>query len=164
MSIEPLDTEDYWKAVIDWAAPRKWHKDKEDPGVSLAKSTKKEYGIYRFDRRHGNQKNSRENLYIGIAYDQNFETRLNQGFYEKKLRNAKAGQIWVSAGVIDLVGSKHVRGRYEEIETLLIYFTEPVLNIRKKEWGPECYCEIVNEGYRGPLPQYIRYPVAEVRY
>ena len=164
MSIEPLDIEDYWKAVIDWAAPRKWHKDKKDPGVSLAKSTKKEYGIYRFERRHGNQKGSRENLYIGIAYKQDFETRLHQGFHEKKLKKTKSGEIWVAAGLINLEGSRHKRPRYEEIEKLLIYFTEPVLNDKKKEWGPDCYFEIINKGYRGPLPKYIKYPVAEIKY
>lgn len=164
MNVEPLDTEDYWKAIINWAASRKWFKDKEDPGVSLAPNRKKEHGIYRFERRHGNQKNSRENLYIGIAYGQNFETRLHQGYHEMKLQESKTGQIWVSVGTIDLFGAKHVRERYEEIEKLLIYFTEPTLNIRKKEWSPECYCEIINKGYRGPLPQYLRYPVAEVEY
>ena len=25
MGVEPLNTEDYWKAVINWAAPRKWY-------------------------------------------------------------------------------------------------------------------------------------------
>lgn len=164
MGIKPLDKEDYWKAVINWAAPRKWYRVIEDPGVYLSKSTKNEYGIYRFERSHGKQKYCRENLYIGIAFNQDFEKRLHQGFHDRKIRNAKSGQIWVSTGIIELSDSKHIRKRYEEIESLLIYFVKPVLNNKKKEWGPKCYCEITNEGFRGALPRYLRYPVAEIRY
>ena len=159
MALIPLNKDDYWKATILWQPPCKWNK--EDKGVYLNKKYRGEYGIYRFERRHGSQKRSRENLYIGIAFEQIFDERLHQGFHEKKVKHV-GSQIWVSVGLIDLKDAKHLRKRYEEIEKILIYFTKPTLNLRKKGWAPEDYFEITNKAYRGPLPKYIRYPVAEV--
>ena len=164
MAIESFHKDYYWKAVIDWKPPRRWYDDDEFQRVYLRDSDKTEYGIYRFERRHGSQKDGRENLYIGIAFRQYFDKRLHQGFHEWMLRNAKKGQIWVSVGLIDLKGTKHTRQRYEEIEALLIYFTRPTLNERKKHWCRECYYEINNIGYKGPLPKYIKYPLAEISY
>ena len=164
MAIESLDNYSYWKAIIDWKPPRKWYRDDEYPGVYLGNGDRDGYGIYRFERRQANQKIGRENLYIGIAFQQVFDKRLHQGFHEWILKNVKRGQIWVSVGIIDLRGTKHIKQRYEEIEALLIYFTQPTLNERKKYLCPECYLEIENIGYKGPLPRYIKYPVAEIIY
>jgi len=161
MTIIPLDTEEYWKAIIEWKPPRKWNK--EDKCVYLSSKYKNEYGIYRFERRHGNQKDGRQNLYIGLAFKQIFDTRLHQGYHENKIKKVGRGQIWVSLGIIDLNDNKHSKRRYEEIEKILIYFTQPLLNKRKKSWEPDCNYEIINKGHRGPLPKSIKYPVAEVR-
>jgi len=164
MAIQLLDNDDYWKVKIKWEPSRKWYRDDEYKHVYLGDKDRNEYGIYRFERRLRNQKSGRENLYIGIAYRQVFDKRLHQGFHEWMLRNVKRGQIWVSVGKIDLRGTNHTRRRYEEIEAILIYFTKPTQNDRKKYWLPECYYEIKNIGYRGPLPEYIKYPLAEIVY
>jgi hypothetical protein len=161
MPIKYLENDDYWKAVIDWKAPRKWHR-KDDIGVDLPEKYKNQYGIYRFESR--NIDYGKELLYIGIAYEQNFDCRLHQGYHESKLKTIKAREIRVSVGIINLKSSRHFRNRYEEIEKLLIYFTQPKLNFKKKEWCPDCYFEIINQGYRGLLPKYIKYPVAEILY
>ena len=167
MAIVPLKNQDeaYWKATISWKPARKWYKDGFDSGVYLRNSLKNESGIYRFERRHGNQKNGRETLYIGIAHKQDFDTRLHQPDYLGKLKKAKAGEIWVSVGIIDLNGSSHRRERYEELENILVYFSGSSLNDKKTKWiSRKVYYEVVNEGYKGPLPKYIRYPVADIIY
>ena len=164
MAIEYLDQTEYWKAIISWMPPRKWYKDENDPGVYLDKKIKNYCGVYRFERKHGNEKNGNENLYIGIAYKQSFNVRLHQGYHDLIVKKAKTGEIWVSVGIVDLQGSNHTKERYEEIESILIYFSKPTLNEKKKKWGPDCGFEIVNEKYRGSLPKYIKYPVAEIVY
>lgn len=161
MVIEFLNNEEYWEANIYWNAPHRWYKDE---GVYLDKDIKNECGIYRFERRHGNQTQGRENLYIGITYRQDFDNRLHQGYHNYKIRNIRHGQIWVSLGIIDLKGSVYRNKRYEEIEAILIYFTQPKLNDCKKKWGPSSYFEITNKGYKGPLPRYIKYPAAQIYY
>jgi len=161
MRILSLDKDDYWKAIIEWTHPCKWNK--EEKCVYLTNKYKREYGIYRFERRHGNQKSGRENIYIGHAFDQTFDIRLHQGFHEAKIKKAGIGEIWVSLGIINLKKSKHLKQRYREIEKILIYFTQPKQNEKEKSWGPDCQFEIFNKGHRGPLPYYIRYPVAEIK-
>ena len=92
MTTIPLDKEEYWKAIIEWKPPRKW--SREDKCVYLSNKYKKEYGIYRFERRHGNQKNSRQNLYIGLAFHQVFDQRLHQGFHENKITLEKGTDLF----------------------------------------------------------------------
>ena len=166
MAIESLDNYYYWKAIIYWKPPRKWHKDDKYKGVERRNADRNEYGIYRFERRQESQKGGSENFYIGIAYRQDFDKRLHQGYHKWMLKNMKRGQeIWVSFGIIKLKGkgTKHTRKRYEEIEAMLIYFTQPKKNDRKRYWCREgWYYEIKNNGYRGPLPKCIKYPVAEI--
>lgn len=162
MAIEYLGKNDYWKAEIDWQPLRKWYR-KNDIGVDLSEYAKSEYGIYRFEGQYENH-DAKKLLYIGIAYEQTFDERLHQGYHEYKIKHIKAKEIWVSVGFITLKNTIHTRDRYEDIEKILIYFSEPKLNIRKKPWCPECYLEIINTGYRGVLPQKIVYPVAEIKY
>jgi hypothetical protein len=163
MSIEYLDRDEYWRATIYWNPANKWYRDDDDVGVDLAEATKHLSGIYRFEsrkKRHGEIQ--RQLLYIGITYEQDFDERLHQGYHEGKLERLRSGEIWVSVGIIDLRGSNRSRKRYEEIEQILIYFTDPILNKSKTSCVPECWYEIINEGYKGLLPWKIKFPVAEV--
>jgi len=159
MSIRYLVENDYWEARINWKPLRKWYRHGE-VGVELSDFEKNECGIYRFEGNYFNNRN--EILYIGLTYDQCFNDRLHQGYHEKKLKYNRADKIWVSVGIIDLQNGNHTRNRYEEIEKILIYFSDTKLNISKKTWCPECYFKITNEGYKGALPRRIVYPVAEI--
>ena len=162
MAIELLDKNDYWQAKIDWSPLRKWHRHTE-VGVDLSSDTISEYGIYRFEGRY--KKNTLKRLlYIGIAYEQEFDIRLHQGYHQAKLKYCKAHEIHVSVGTINLTNTKHTRNRYEEIESILIYFCTPSKNIKKKALCPDCYFKIQNSGHRGILPRRILYPVAEITY
>jgi len=109
MAIESLDKDYYWTAIIEWRPPRRWHKDDKYEGVHLENSDGNEYGIYRFERRQGSQKGGSENFYIGIAFRQDFDKRLHQGYHGWMLRNIKRGQLWVSLGIINFKGkgTKH---------------------------------------------------------
>lgn len=166
MYVLPLYDDDYWFASIDWKAPRKWyHKTKEyAAGVDLDKKYKSKEGIYRFERLSNRLSNRRELFYVGIAFEDTFDERLHQGYHEALLRNyRKTGDFWVSVGIIDLPGALHTRERYEQIEAILIYFLQPRLNTKKKKWIRSDPFTIDKTSYRGLIPRYIRYPVAEIR-
>jgi hypothetical protein len=156
MAISSLDKKEYWRAVINWKPPHKWYQD-GDVGVDLADDTKHKNGIYRFESRQKHKL-----LYIGHTYRQDFDERLHQGHHEGKLKGLRSGEIWVSVGIIDLKGSNRSRQRYEEIEGILVYFTDPILNKSKTVCSPDCSYEIVNKGYKGLLPEKIKFPVAEI--
>jgi hypothetical protein len=162
MVIESLGKDEYWQAEVNWAPLREWYRD-GDCGVELSEDIKGNYGIYRFEGRYNNGDPKRL-LYIGIAYDQVFDKRLHQGFHESKMKYIKAKEIYVSVGSIELINTIHNRARYEDIESILIYFCEPKLNIKKKVWCPACYFRIINNGHRGVLPRKVVFPVAEITY
>ncbi|MBL8029581.1 MAG: hypothetical protein JNL74_24410 [Fibrobacteres bacterium] len=160
MPIVRLRKHDYWSAEITWSTPRKWYRIKGYTGVNLPVMLKNKYGIYKFE---GHYENGNKLLYIGIAYCQNFDTRLHQS--RNNLKYLKASNITVSTGQIDLGSFKYTRKRFEEIEKILIYFMEPHLNIKKTIWCPhDCFFEIINSGKRGLLPKRIVYPVANISY
>ena len=165
MAIKPLDKYDYWRATIEWKAPHKWYKDKlYGEGVDLDDKLKNEYGIYRFERRSKKLSVGKEIIYIGIAYGQTFDVRLRFGDHAHKIEQyKKPGEIWVSVGIIDLPDTIHRRERYEQIEGVLIYFTQPKLNKEKMKWVHSDPFIISNKGYRSLLPKYIRFPVAEMK-
>jgi hypothetical protein len=166
MAVKPLDKYDYWIATIDWKAPHKWYrKDKfYSAGVDLDDKLKNEYGIYRFERRFQKLSKGKEIIYIGIAYCQPFDARLHCGDHAHKIEQyKKPGEIWVSVGTIDLPDTIHRREQYEDIEGVLIYFTKPFLNKQKMKWINSDPFVIMNRGYRGLLPEYIKFPVAEIK-
>ncbi|MCZ7380026.1 MAG: hypothetical protein O8C64_00405 [Candidatus Methanoperedens sp.] len=161
MMIKYLNKKQYWKATLHWSAPHKWHSGE---GVELEERLKGESGLYRFEMRHGGQKESRKNAYIGMTHSQTFNGRLhNSADRIKKIDNwFPKSQLWVAVAEIDLNGSYHRRVRYEDLEGILIYFTHPEKNERKKKWEPNGYFKIENRGHRGPLPRLIEYPVANI--
>jgi hypothetical protein len=166
MAVKLLGENDYWRATIDWKAPHKWYKKDKfySAGVDLEDKLRNEYGIYRFERRHGKLSKGKEIVYIGIAYCQTFDVRLHYGDHANKIeRYKKPGEIWISVGTIDLPDTIHRRERYEQIEGVLIYFTQPILNKQKMKWVYSDPFIIRNKGYRGLLPKYVRFPVAEVK-
>jgi len=160
MKIQQLSKVEYWKATLRWSPPRKWYRGE---GVDLPSELKDLTGLYRLEMRHKRQAGPRRNAYIGITYDQTFEERIHSGDRIEQIDKwFPKGQLWVSVAELNLHGAKHLRTRYEEIEGILIYFTRPIKNDRKKQWAPSGYFEVKNTGYRGPLPRTIIYPVAGI--
>lgn len=166
MAVKPLDEYEYWIATIDWRSPHKWYKGDKfySAGVDLDEEFRSEYGVYRFERRFQKLSKGKEIIYIGIAFSQPFHVRLHLGDHENRIaRYKKPGEIWVSVGTIDLPDAIHRRERYEQIEGILVYFTQPILNKQKMKWVCSDPFIIRNKGYRGLLPRYIKFPVAETR-
>ena len=165
MQAKTLSDSAYWKANISWSRPRKWYQDENDLGVYLGDNLSYKYGVYRFEARSNNASRLQNILlYIGIAYEQDFDTRLHQGYHESKLKKINYDNIWVSTGVIEFPDdSNHTLARYKEIESVLIYFFKPQLNIQKIKYAPiESFCDINNHGYRGALPKRIVFPTAGI--
>ena len=92
MSIVYLKHYEYWTATISWMAPRKWYKN---DGVYVDQKIHNENGIYRIERRYF--KRNKENIYIGIAFNQSFKTRITK-HYERIEKHACYGDIWISIG------------------------------------------------------------------
>ena len=158
--IQYNNEDEYWEATLFWKPPRKWIRGE---GVELEESIKEENGIYRFEMRHGNQKKSPKNAYIGMTFDQTFEVRLHNSGRIKKIDEwYPKGQLWVSVAKPDLHGNNHVKTRYKDLESNLIYFTKPEQNYLNTKWSPDTYFKIKNLGYRGPIPRRIDYPVAKI--
>jgi hypothetical protein len=158
MNIEYLNDDEYWGFTINWKRPFRWYKNEK---VYLDVKDKKETGIYRIEWHHENQKKGPDNLYIGITFEQSFYERINKHInWLKDYFNY--GQIQVSIGLIKQEESIHKRKRYEEIEHVLIYFTQPSENEKKKKFAPKTAMEIKNKGYIGTLPKKITFPVAKI--
>jgi len=107
--------------------------------------------------------------YIGIAYEQSIEERINQ--HRSQLRSwRRNGELWISYAV-PVIDGHHTVERYGEVEHVLTYFLQPRENKKKKETVPKgrskgrnCYYWIKNKGAKGLLPPLIVYPVACLEY
>ena len=162
MRIEYLKPNEYWGVKLDWTTPIEWTGDKK---IHLGREAHQE-GLYRFERKY---RRSWELTYIGIAYDQTIEERLNQ--HRNQLRDwRRHGELWISYAV-PVIDGHHTVERYREVEHVLTYFLHPRENKRKKETVPKgrnkgrnCYYWIENKGAYGLLPPLIVYPVASIEY
>jgi hypothetical protein len=153
------EQEQYWKVKLKWSPAHKWYRGE---GVDLEERLKNKSGLYRFEMRHGSQ-TARKNAYIGMTHRQTFNERLHNTDRIEQIDSwFPKGQLWVSVAEINFNGTTHRRKIYGDIEGILIYFTEPEQNERKKRWEPKGYFKIENMGYHGPLPHHIEYPVAKI--
>jgi hypothetical protein len=146
----------YWHVEVHWDAPCKV----SDGFDSRPDCTRTEYGLYRFERDHALSDYRRDVIRIGVAFNQTIATRAAQ--YEANLdKYRRRGSLWFSHAVLELKG-QHRRGRYEAVEHLLIFATQPRENDRKIKSVPEGFYRITNSGSRGVLPRTIVYPLLHV--
>ena len=157
MKIEYLQEQEYWDVKLDWASPVKWTGNGK---IRLEGKANTDSGFYRVETEY---RGSMELTYIGIAYEQTIEKRVNQ-HPDEFTQWARKGSLWVSYA-IPVIDGNHTLTRYKQIEHVLTYFCkpeEPDQNINTVPNGRDCYYGITNTGERGLLPGKIVYPVAEV--
>jgi hypothetical protein len=156
MAVQTLPGDWYWDIELAWAPPVK-----VTSGMSrLPERCFEKYGLYRFERDHHLRSYSREIIRIGIAYDQTIGNRALR--YESLVLDyRRRGSVWFSYAVLWLDG-RHRRARYEEVEHLLVYVTQPLENEKKRQSLPNVYYRIENSGHRGALPRRITFPLVNV--
>lgn len=159
MGLLEFDPSWYYEVDLEWSPPVKVTGGLD----ALPECASEEYGVYRFERAHRLRTGPREIIRIGIAYDQYITTRAGQYVYLLE-RYRRRGDLWFSHAVLDLNG-QHRRKRYEDVEHLLIFASQPCENEKKIGSVPQDdFYKVRNHGNRGALPREIWFPTMDVRW